>query len=139
VHLAERQLPEALPAVPKPDRPPEEVRKLPPPPEPSPRPEAEPPAPTSPRLLSQGHVAYPRQALLNPNNPNLTKTVTVVVLVQVDARGQVQDVTVLQGVPGGYDGAALEAMRGSTFAPATKDGQPVAGNLQVRVSFQRVR
>lgn len=142
VQQAERRLPDHPPGA-SPERAPEESKRpaapVDVPARPAPRVEPEVPAPTPPRLLTQGLVPYPRQARINPNNPNLSRTVEVLVQVQVDAHGKVQDVAVLQGVPGGYDEAAKQAMRASTFAPATQGGQPVAGSLQVKVGFPKVR
>ena len=47
----------------------------------------------------------------------------------VNERGQVLNVSVIEGVggAGGFDEAAIEAANKSTFSPATRDGKPVPG------------
>lgn len=54
----------------------------------------------------------------------------------VDEKGIPRDVHVVRGVGHGLDEQAVLAVRQYRFAPATKDGVPVAVQLFVTVSFQ---
>lgn len=105
------------------------------------RTEPDPPPLVPPQMLQQAPMRYPARALNSPVNQFRNTTVSVLLQVQVDAQGQVQDVRVETGVPGpwGYNEAAVEVIRASTFAPAQKGGRPVAGSLPVKVTFQKVR
>jgi TonB family protein len=127
---------------------PEPLPPQPPSPEPK-RPEAVRPDPppavaegeapvTAPQVLQQALAIYPARARAMPNF-NLGREASVLVRVSVDAQGRCLSVTVLAGIPGsyGFDEAAVEAMRRSTYAPALRGGKPVPGTLDVRVRFPR--
>lgn len=79
--------------------------------------------------------------MASPGNKHRNMDVSVVLQVQVDAQGQIQDVQVRSGIEGpwGYNEAAISAIRSSTFAPAQRGGQPVPGTLQVNVTFPKAR
>lgn len=60
----------------------------------------------------------------------------VVMIVDIDATGQVRDVTVESSEPAGvFDDAAVEAVYKWEFNPATEDGRPVASRIRVPVQF----
>lgn len=104
---------------------------------PRPRPDVEEGASAPPQLLRQARPQYPLRARTNPLNPYRSKAVSVLLRVAVDAAGRPVEVTVVQGVQGpwGYDEAAVEALRASTFQPALRDGRAVPGTLEIRVNF----
>jgi TonB family protein len=87
---------------------------------------------TPPRLTRQAAVPYPPMAR--------AARVQGIVLcsVLVSETGQVIDVKVIRGVPQsvGLNEAAVQAMRRSTFAPATKDGVRVKSYVTVPVDFK---
>lgn len=106
-----------------------------------PRVEPEPAVLVPPQMVRQAPMNYPPRALSNPGNPFRSQDVVVLLQVQVDAQGLVQDVRVESGIAGpwGYNEAAVAAIRASTFSPAQRGGQPVAGSLPVTVRFKKVR
>ena len=63
--------------------------------------------------------------------------VTVVLMLSIDAGGQVTDVSVTQSGGAAFDGAASEAARAWRFVPATRDGVPIAAELAVPVTFAK--
>jgi TonB family protein len=87
---------------------------------------------TPPRLTRRGSVPYPPLA----RNQRIQGTVITSVL--VSETGGVIDVRVIRGVnpPVGLNEAAVQTMRRSTFAPATKDGVRVKSYLTVPVEFK---
>ena len=87
---------------------------------------------TPPRLTRRGSVPYPVLA----RNQRIQGTVITSVL--VSETGGVIDVKVIRGVnpPVGLNEAAVQTMRRSTFAPATKDGVRVKSYLTVPVEFK---
>ncbi len=145
--------PEPVPgAGPRPRRRPRRPRSPPKVPSAEPRPEGVPPGAVRPRtepdepvtfppqILRQAPARYPQRALASPFNPSRGSEVIVLVRVQVDPGGRPENLNVLQGAPGpwGYNEAALEALRNSTYAPAQREGRPVAGSIDVRVSFPKL-
>jgi protein TonB len=61
---------------------------------------------------------------------------TVLVEATIDQAGRVVDARVLNDIGMGCGQAALEAIRGWRYEPATLNGRPVSVYLEVRVSFQ---
>ncbi|MNN58624.1 Gram-negative bacterial tonB protein [compost metagenome] len=62
---------------------------------------------------------------------------TVVVQVEVDARGQPLDAKVIQRSGSrDLDRAALDAVRGWRFQPAQSNGQPMQGTLEIPFDFK---
>lgn len=118
-------------------------RRADPAPDRAPKAKAEPeeaPASAAPHIVTQAAARYPQRGMFNTMNPHRSSEVSVLVRVQVDAGGRAEKFSVIQGVSGvwGYNEAALEALRSSTYAPALKDGRPVPGSLDVRVSFPKL-
>lgn len=107
----------------------------------SPRPAAVAAAPDPtfipPQLVRLAPVVYPRRFPGTTPNPWRTKEIAVRVQVQVDPQGRLEKASVLEGVAGpwGYNEAALQAIRDSTYAPAQRGGRAVAGSLDVLVRF----
>jgi protein TonB len=61
---------------------------------------------------------------------------TVLVEAIIDQVGSVVDARVLNDIGMGCGQAALDAIRGWRYEPATLNGRPVSVYLEVRVSFQ---
>ncbi len=78
-----------------------------------------------------------------PRFPELARQVgrdgLVVLQAVIDREGRVQEVQVLRGAPFGMTEAAVEAVRGWRFRPATRDGDPVAVYYQLTVRFRQAR
>jgi len=108
-------------------------------PSPALAPDPEFPAPTAPRMLRQAPVQVPSRARTGQPNTFRQAGPSVLLRVKLDAAGQPETITILEGVPGpwGYNEAAIEAVRRSTYGPATREGRPVPGTLDVRVNFPR--
>lgn len=82
-----------------------------------------------PRLLHRVQPVYPPPAF----SQKVEGTVTLEIL--IDASGRVRRMKVIQSVPM-LDDAARDAVRQWVFAPATKDGRPVATLALAPVRFQ---
>jgi TonB family protein len=61
---------------------------------------------------------------------------TTLLLVDVTSSGYVADVKVLRNLGLGLDEQAIESVKQWQFKPATKDGQPVAAQVQVYANFR---
>jgi protein TonB len=84
---------------------------------------------TKPRQLKSRNPKFSEQARRD-------KVQGVVLLLLVVTReGRVVDVRVKDGLGHGLDENAIKAVRKWKFAPATKDGKPVAVQLSVEVDF----
>jgi TonB family protein len=59
---------------------------------------------------------------------------TVVLAVNIDAAGEIQDVKVIKGSEG-FKSSALEAIKGWKFKPAMLEGEPVPSVVPVAFSF----
>jgi periplasmic protein TonB len=89
-----------------------------------------PPTATRAKLISDVQVEYPEVALQNRLQGH------VVVLAWVDESGEVKDMWI--ATSSGYrelDTAALRAVLGAHFAPATRDGKPIAESVRVPITF----
>lgn len=110
---------------------------VPPPPEPAPE-----PAPLVPPSLPSVHTeATPLADNQPPDYPAADRAAgregTVVVTVHLDPAGQVLGVELREPSPyPGLNRAALRAVAGWRFRPATRDGAPVEGLLDVPVVFR---
>jgi TonB family protein len=86
---------------------------------------ADPPRIVAPRRLDAAEVPYPDGA---------SGDAKVVLVVVVDANGDVTDVSVREGAAP-FAGAAMAGVRAWRFAAATKDGVPVAARIVATVTF----
>lgn len=64
------------------------------------------------------------------------KSGRVLLLVTVEADGSVQNVAVREGLSQAIDDAAIAAVRRWKFAPATRDGQPIAARIFVAIAVK---
>jgi TonB family protein len=85
-----------------------------------------------PQVLQAQSAEYP------PEARRLGRVATVVVAVLVDETGVVRDLRLVEadGSQLGFDEAATAAARGTTFRPATRDGEPGAMWAQLRFEFE---
>ncbi len=90
-----------------------------------------PPGVTLPEVKSDPGAAYPPRAIQDQVRDPVT--VTVVVTVGVD--GSIKDAKVETPAGHGFDEAALEAAHKLVFAPATRDGKPVAARVKHQYAF----
>jgi iron complex outermembrane receptor protein len=84
---------------------------------------------TPPALVDRVDAVYP------PSAQATRKQADVVLAVTVDADGHVSKVDVVQSGGTDLDDAAMVATRQWTFAPATKNGKPVASRIRVPFHF----
>ena len=109
-----------------------------------------PPAAPSPKPVVRGDLVEAGPGVVAPRPLRLAaarypemgrrqgKEASIEVLVLVDENGKVIDARIQQGDPHhlGFDAAALEAARASTFQPATKDGVAVKMWRPLRIGFR---
>ena len=82
-----------------------------------------------PVILSKPKAGYTEEARRN-------KTQGVVILRMVlSAKGTVERVTVVRGLPDGLDEKSIEAARQIKFRPGVKDGKPVSVSILVEYGF----
>jgi TonB family protein len=60
---------------------------------------------------------------------------TVILDLVIDADGSPRDIKVSRPLSPEFDEAAIDAMKKWKFSPASKDGQPLATQIKVEVSF----
>lgn len=60
---------------------------------------------------------------------------TVTLRVQFLETGEIGKITVVSGLPNGFNECAIEAAKNIKFKPAMKDGKPVTITKQVQYSF----
>lgn len=101
-----------------------------------PKDEAPPPPPaqpviTPPALVKDDGAAYPEQAVKD----KVRESVTVVLVLELDASGAVKNATVETPAGHGFDEAALEAAKKLQFEPAKKNGQPIAAKIRHKYEF----
>jgi protein TonB len=83
-----------------------------------------------PRALSPLQPEYPEPAAQEGIRGEVT------LLLMVDERGAVQEVSVVRALPEGYfEAAAVAAFRIARFKPAQKDGRTVRSRILVKVAF----
>lgn len=84
-----------------------------------------------PRILSAPAPSFPEQARAK----GLVEG-AVIVRVTVGVDGAVSEAEVLEAVGYGFDEAALAAAHHYEFEPATRDGEPVAARVLLRIDFR---
>jgi TonB family protein len=93
------------------------------------------------RIFKVGQGVSPPRAIYQPNpefsdQARVAKFQGVVMLMLVvDDKGTATNVRILQPLGYGLDEKAVQAVSGWKFKPAEKDGQPVAAEIAVEVSF----
>jgi TonB family protein len=85
-----------------------------------------PPTITPPVVKKDEGAAYPRQAIVD----KVKETVTVELILELDATGAVTKVTVEKPPGHGFDEAATEAAKKLEFEPARRNGQPVGAKVR---------
>ncbi len=102
-------------------------------------PATEGPANTPIKVVQLATGRYPARALSDLANPYRRQEVSILLRVQVDVNGKPEKTIVIQGVPGylGYNEAALDVIRRSTFEPAQKNGKPVPSSIDIQVKFTK--
>lgn len=107
--------------------------QLPAPPPPPPPPPPAPPAPSAPPAhpALRAPPAYPAAAV------ELKISGMVVLVIDIDARGNPVDIEVERSEPVGvFDQAAVDAAKQWKFSPEVEDGKPVASRVRVPVEFK---
>lgn len=61
---------------------------------------------------------------------------TVILGVEISAEGQARNITVKKGIDAGLDQNGVDAVKQWRFAPATKDGKPVAVFATIEINFK---
>ena len=84
---------------------------------------------TGPAFLRRVMPVYPAQAR------RLGQEGRVVLRLTIDARGNLLKVVVLQGPGFGFEEAAVEAVKRSSFRPAMVNGQAVASSARLPIRF----
>jgi TonB family protein len=85
---------------------------------------------TAPHTTYAPDPKYPEKARKARDRGN------VVLQLVVSPDGLPRDIKVDRGLTPDLDKAALDAVKGWQFAPATRDGHPVAARIKVEVSFR---
>ncbi len=104
------------------------------------QPESKPATPveeTAPVLISQVPPVFPQRAILQKSELNRDHNVRLRLF--IGESGQVLQVKVVEGVQGnlGFDEAAIEAAKKSTFQAATRDGKPVKAWMELGFKFPK--
>jgi TonB family protein len=89
------------------------------------------PVVVAPVLKKDSPATYPKQALVD----DVRETVTVTLVLTIDAGGKVTNVVPETPRGHGFDEAAVEAASGLEFTPATKDGKPMASRVKYAYVF----
>lgn len=85
-----------------------------------------------PQLLEDAGVAYPPSAL----REGFYETVTVELLLELDAEGKVARASVPSAGRAEFDSSALVAAEQLRFTPAKRDGAPMAARIKYRYVFE---
>ena len=84
-------------------------------------------------------VAPKYKTKINPEYPQSAKKAkkggTVVLQLTINEKGIPEDIVALTNLGSGLEAAAIEALKKSTFHPATKDGKPVSKQVQIPYEF----
>lgn len=84
---------------------------------------------SGPKLIYYEKPNYP------PMARRLGKEGKVLLRLTIDEKGELIKIEVLESAPYGFTEAAIEALKKSKFAPAKKDGKPVASRALLPVKF----
>ncbi|MEN2993904.1 MAG: energy transducer TonB [Thermodesulfovibrio sp.] len=84
---------------------------------------------SGPRFIHREVPIYPQVAR------RLGKEGKVVLRLTIDEKGELVNIEVLEGASYGFTEAAIEAVKKSKFAPAIKNGKPVASRAILPVRF----
>ena len=90
-----------------------------------------PPKVELPRVVKDEGAVYPPQALTD----RVRETITVVLVLDLDASGKVTKAAVEAAAGHGFDEAALEAAKKLELTPATRDGKPIPSRIKHRYTF----
>src|SRR5689334_5999249 len=93
-------------------------------------PEPASPALSPPRLLQAAQPVYP------PAQLESAASAVVALVLTLDDTGQVSDVSIVASAGDDFDQAAVAAAKQLRFAPATRDGKPVASKIPFRFQFE---
>lgn len=85
-----------------------------------------------PQLETDPGVSYPPEAL----KERFTETVTVTLVLELDAQGAVRKATVAEPRGHGFDEAAIAAAQGLVFEPARRDGTAIAAKIKFQYVFK---
>jgi TonB family protein len=86
---------------------------------------------TPPVVTHDEGAIYPSQAIKD----GVREPAEVVLIVDVDAQGKVQNARIDKGAGHGFDEAAIEAARKLELKPAMRDGKPIASKIRHRYVF----
>lgn len=95
------------------------------------QPQPAPPTITPPIVKKDEGAQYPGQAIKD----KVKEPVEVVLVLEVDAQGNVRNATVETPAGHGFDEAAVEAAKRLEFEPATRNGQPIAAKIRHKYAF----
>lgn len=82
------------------------------------------------QIIHKPKASYPEQ-----KNGSLCVQGTVTLRVQFLETGEIGKISVVSGLPEGFNDKAIEAARKIIFKPAMKDGKPVTVSKQFQYSF----
>lgn len=85
----------------------------------------------APRIVKDAGVEYPRQAVVD----KVKDTVTVTLILEIDATGVVKKATPVEPAGHGFDEAAVAAALKLQIEPATKNGTPMAAKIKHQYTF----
>ena len=84
-------------------------------------------------------IAPKYKTRMNPEYPQSAKEAkkggTVVLQLTIDKNGSPKDIVALTNFGFGLEAAAIEALKKSTFHPATKDGKPISNQVEIPYEF----
>ncbi len=127
-----------------------EVESAPPTAPPQPSPERVPPPPATPpaeassplqpvptyQLTGLPQFIHKESPVYPPHLRRLGREATVKLELLIDREGKVRDIRVLKSAGAGFDRAAIEAIRASSFTPGNVNGTPVPVLMRVPVRFR---
>lgn len=92
----------------------------------------------APDCVTPPHATYSPEPEYPEKERKARHNGTVVLELVVGSDGLPRDITVSRPLSHGFDKAAIDTVKTWKFSPATKDGKPIATEINVEVSF-RVR